>query len=942
MDPQESFRLFFSYILRKLYENDFNAEKFNFWMGRYRTDCLIINELTGINVQFDNIKNIIESTEKLFSSPDHTWIHSQLETYVLIRYNRDFDIFNIPSTSLTPPFDSIAIFVTEIYKSLIARRFDSNKAISLLTKNETAKEYLRTFLSKDSLTSNDVVVAINRLFELQKTDSEFTCLLSVPQLSFICYALPFYDTYSNEFQVKQSIPTSTASPSNIVNTAPFSPSISSSHLPLLSSTYTTTTSHLCTISHSNIKNTSPILQSPDGSTQNVLSPVVLNQLTIDHRPHTPQIRGSNLNLPNESTMINTITRQPSTLQIASPSVSTTDDQDLITRLAGLRSLTNPTSIPFPIFNQSCIISSIPSTTITTTSSTIMNSTQALPQRSLFNNSLLTNKPIIDKCLCGYCTKLASDNDRLFVSRAMNTHPIDSSEKDHFAILALKHKYEHIHTERPWFEMSEINIVDIDNKPKRINYVHSEQQTQISGTLHNTISTNIASSYSAPSQKNDLSPEHIFKRELNRLKRFENHMAILKSHKDRHSFPMSLAAMPQPTIGKDDKSLLSKWNNILNESRSKLIDLTISHVKTTIDTCHEKIESVSSMIDQNKKLEIEANVDKKLEEFIEKSWCKLIRHTKTPSKSLPSTSNSSSNSNRLSRPDNMFPTVDHFNSKTRVNSLSKKNNRNSNEKSYKQHDTKKKQIQNRSTSTSQSRSVPPKNNGTTNVSKSNSTTTKKQNSSTTSIPPHQQQSNSTSYSYPNKYNQQSNFTSTYQRPARHSRTYWNSYHKHNSYDPSYNYNYDYSYYPNNYVNNRFYTKRLPRTSDYYSSNFQLNSYYQNSKPFNRHIAQELQPRKQHNNVQFTDDQQSKNFDQQFAPPVRYIPMSQQQQNISHHQPAAPLVQQYGLPFIPQPLTPQLITSYPQQQQQQQQQQQHLLPPIWPTYRPQQQQQPLQYY
>jgi hypothetical protein len=360
-DPQEAFRLFFSYVLRKICEHDLTVEKFNFWLGRYRPESHLISQLIGTDVQFDNIKNVLSSTEKLFSSPYHVWIHSQLETYVLVRYNRDFDILNIPSVSLITPLDSISMFVTELHKSLITRRFDANKAFSLLSKNEVAKQYLQTFLSKDMLNNNDILLAINRLFDLQRFDANFSCLLSVPQLSFVYYALPFYDIQSNEFQVKQSLSTSITPSIDITNPLD-PPMIPSSPRPSSPSTRTSTMSRLSAISQSMPKKASPIRQAFDGLLHLVLPSATPSQLTSNSRSHTPQRRDSSSDINLDTAMMNTIAQEQLSTSLSdkihekvrsntSPATTTetnidhtfsdpTDDQDLIVRLATLRSIPN--------------------------------------------------------------------------------------------------------------------------------------------------------------------------------------------------------------------------------------------------------------------------------------------------------------------------------------------------------------------------------------------------------------------------------------------------------------------------------------------------------------------------------------------------------------------------------------------------------------------------
>ncbi|CAF1558765.1 unnamed protein product, partial [Didymodactylos carnosus] len=100
----------------------------------------------------------------------------------------------------------------------------------------------------------------------------------------------------------------------------------------------------------------------------------------------------------------------------------------------------------------------------------------------------------------------------------NTNSIDTSETVDFKVLNLKHKYDYIDKERPWFQMSTINI-DQDPLATTPRMIRSIQQTHLSSSCLSTIS----------SRKNNLPPDVVFRNELDRLKRYENHLAILNSH-----------------------------------------------------------------------------------------------------------------------------------------------------------------------------------------------------------------------------------------------------------------------------------------------------------------------------------------------------------------------------------------------------------------------------
>ncbi|CAF1392843.1 unnamed protein product [Didymodactylos carnosus] len=99
-------------------------------------------------------------------------------------------------------------------------------------------------------------------------------------------------------------------------------------------------------------------------------------------------------------------------------------------------------------------------------------------------------------------------------------------------------------------------------------------------------------------RNDLPPETVYKNELNRKKRFENHLAILKSHKTHNSFPTALSAMPHPTIGSDSEEFVKEWNDILNQYRHKLMDITTQYLNDTLDeTKEENPVSATTIIQQ---------------------------------------------------------------------------------------------------------------------------------------------------------------------------------------------------------------------------------------------------------------------------------------------------------------------------------------------------------
>ncbi|CAF1203655.1 unnamed protein product [Didymodactylos carnosus] len=49
---------------------------------------------------------------------------------------------------------------------------------------------------------------------------------------------------------------------------------------------------------------------------------------------------------------------------------------------------------------------------------------------------------------------------------------------------------------------------------------------------------------------------VCRNELDRLKRYENHLAILNSHKERRSYPQTLSYMPKSPLGADDDNFLT--------------------------------------------------------------------------------------------------------------------------------------------------------------------------------------------------------------------------------------------------------------------------------------------------------------------------------------------------------------------------------------------------
>ncbi|CAF1569253.1 unnamed protein product [Didymodactylos carnosus] len=640
-----TFRLFSAWIHRKITELDLNINKLEFWTNRYTQHVQSILQATNQNeLTVNTLKTVISSIEQLYANKDVEFLLSSKEMYAVIRYNKEHNILiktKINTSSMNKVDLSIVDLIKKAHSWLFKNSLDLTKISNYLTKNPTIETFFMNLMNLTNKNELNLLGIIDHLYLLQSSDPKFNYLQNLPELSFIHFTLPFYDLDTHEFHLKQNLSSS-------------------------STTNTTTAVHSATTDDNRIttaidnerdsRSSSPN-RSRHSSISSDVSPSSPRHLLLPITVVSPTSH-SNLNKTPLITMNNKNDRQQSPEDLINND-NGQEDQELIDnvndisssaefqeRLQRLRS--SSSTVPFPVLDPSTALITNPSTTnaAATSARTISASTithHILPQRHELESSLT-------RCKCTYCSMILISNEhRRFNCIATNTDPINSSDSNQFEVLNLKFKYPYLNKERPWFEMSTINI-DKDNETKSFKLIHSLQQTQISSASMLTMTNN-------KMNKNDLPPENIFKIELNRKKRFENHLAILHSHKNRNSFPSSLSTMPHPSIGNDSDEFNKEWNKILNESRHQLMDLTLKYLNDSLTETNTKIESLFPSIEPNKRLEIESKVNKDLEPFIERSWCKMIRHTIKPSKQNVA---KTQQQRQYNENDDSFPTINHFN------------------------------------------------------------------------------------------------------------------------------------------------------------------------------------------------------------------------------------------------------------------------------------------
>ncbi|CAF4163060.1 unnamed protein product [Didymodactylos carnosus] len=831
-DTRDSIRLFTSYLYRKIIEHDLTADKLQFWKNRYPDHIQNISKLLNdIDITFDNLKNVVSAFEQLYALPNFTWIHSSIDIYCLICYNRDFDILKNKQEeqcdSSSIPFDNISSFIINIHDCLYKQKFHFNKLTTPLSKNTVVLQHLCSIISKTELKQDDCHTVFNQLFQLQLTNDKYKQLQTIPQLSFVYYILPFYDLRNNTFHVKQqssiiNLPSSTSLLSRVATTTSTfdtlsSCPISSSNLGSVTITSPRTIRSLPTVLNTDYKQQLPhsLPSSPQSSAIHIQENVLPSIANINRYESV-----SNDNLQQQHRPLSNDDNDPIELDRMDPPLSTNQQRSSTTQsplqqstsiTSGplppvLTNILSPVHVPFSIFDPTFSINSATTTTSAYTTS-ISHLHEIRPQRLVSNKDIpFTNR----RCPCSYCNTLSYSNDRRFIDTGCNTNSIDTSETVDFKVLNLKHKYDYIDKERPWFQMSTINI-DQDPLTTTPRMVHSIQQTHLSSSSLSTMS----------SRKEDLPPEVVFRNELDRLKRYENHFAILNSHKERRSYPQTLSYMPKPSLGADDGNFLTEWNSILNHCRQQLIELTMKFINDQISVSKTKIESISCAIPHLKRFEIEGEIDKKLESFIENSWCKLIRHTINAKKSGKNSSPSSLSKNKLSLPDSSFPTINHFPpTKTTVtttkrvynnNNINQKNQDKKSRQSRKIHFNQNAQQVSRSTSTSLNRQ------------QQSSDKNQQQLQTKTASVNRRQQSSGTTNSFPSRQDR-----SSYNR--RNNNHYYNNDYSYNY--PSYSFDryrstYYPSYYNNEYDNNNsFYYYR----SSYYPRYRRLQQQYRNNRSF----------------------------------------------------------------------------------------------------------------
>jgi len=446
-----------------------------------------------------------------------------------------------------------------------------------------------------------------------------------------------------------------------------------------------------------------------------------------------------------------------------------------------------------------------------------------------------------------------------------------------------------------FRMSTINI---ENKHSQ--YVNTCQQTHKTSTISSSI-------------PNDLPPHIMFKNLLNRLKRFENHLKILNIHIQQHTFPSSLSSMPQPTIGADNDDFIKEWKEIINDSRHRFLIKTIEHVENIINQTNIKIQSIFSLIQPNKRLEIESQVDQQLKLFMKKAWCKLIRQVKPKIKITENNfgfKNFKNNNNSTPSSANRSSSPSHQQQQQQQQRIQKNNKNKTTRQNQHQEGHKQVHFNLNNSSSSSSLTAQP-------------STTTSHTTSTTSNPQQQQQHKQTTNGYINtnknndnyNYNNNRMYRQNQQRRFPNSSSYGyynNNYYSYNNSTPYYSQYYNRSNWNNNSYNrrNRYYNNNKKNYSNYYNNNYQRHfNDSNNNNCINSNYGQQ--------------NMNSKNLYPQYPDPVFY-PQQQHHQEIQ--QPIPPLLNppknqrqdqmwipsyQQQLPQQSHPLQLQQLT--PQQQQ-----------------------------
>ncbi|CAF4451109.1 unnamed protein product, partial [Didymodactylos carnosus] len=572
----DSFRIFFYWLQNKICEHalvDGFSYPTEYWKARVEYILSLTKETT---LDVTTIKSIISSLEYLYNEKDYTFLNKEQCLYAVIHYNKEFDILSNNKLDDSQLGEEQILLISKI-KTIHVYIMKSGRKLSQALVDKTFNpidddgEILKKYLNMKSADYNYKNV-IEFLYHQQQTDNKFKYLKQLPELSLAYYCLPYVDLISGKFDLK-------------LNQQQQSGLTTSS-----STTIITTPTNKIT------NNTSPVPQrqprtprqsSPHHRKRSLTPTPVTSRIStsLQMLPPNPnrQTNISNNNNNNKNNHDGTVTIDEDNDQ-HTQHVCGMSDNDIIDKSNNTDDEEQDLEQRLHQFRNDCVF--IPQIT-TTTSNNI-----ALPQRQSLNN--ITNNIIIKSDQTTMTESLISTDQFIDLPRNIK----EPSSKEEYVL----------------FRMSTIND---NNNAKQYNnkiYVDSCQQTHKSFVGSTTI-------------KEDLPPHIIYKNELNRLKRYENHLEILNVHLEQQTFPSSLGAMPRPTIGADCKDFVKEWNEIENDRRRRLLNKTIQHVGGIINDCNTKIQSVFDSVDNNKRLEIEVLVDEKLKPVLKKSWCKLMRQIK---------------------------------------------------------------------------------------------------------------------------------------------------------------------------------------------------------------------------------------------------------------------------------------------------------------------------
>ncbi|CAF4563708.1 unnamed protein product [Rotaria sp. Silwood2] len=588
---EDSLRLFTNWVHKKIYERDLTKDKITRHNSQWKQRTQQVLEIAKLKeLSAYSIKNIISSFECLYNEEDFEFVKYNITMYAVIRFNRDFDILCTDKYNCSSLNEEQKLLKINIIK-IHDQLFNPQRKLTT--------DYIDKIFINNQPFSNK----LQHYLKLKDNEFTFTNILK------LLYLLQQTDI---KFQFLQSLPEFFfiyyGFPFYNVDNNQFYLEKKQMLNPLSSSTATTTITSTTAIDKTSTGVTTPKTSVQQKNSSSPSYPSITNNDISS--PISSRLNNNNDEIqqqgedevdeeeePKNDLNNNNNLQQQQTNNNNDYIDNNNDDEELVQRLDQLQN--DMIHIPFFVRN-----SSLPSSTLHSSHSSL------------------------------------SHRRRPASSTSTNTDQIDPSHINQFEELHLKHKYTSLNQELDWFEMSTINTEKTNNK-----YVNSSQQTHLSGT------TKIVSNKSTII--NDMPPEIVFRNELNRKKRYENHLAILNMHKERNSYPSTLSSMPQPTIGNDNDIFIKEWNEILNDLRRRLMNKTIEHIEHVLNDINDKIESVRDLIKPNRRLEIESKIDQLLKVFIKTSWCKIIRHTIKPTTKI------STDNNFGFKNDGKFPTINHF-------------------------------------------------------------------------------------------------------------------------------------------------------------------------------------------------------------------------------------------------------------------------------------------